>query len=73
MSYWSKNPELLDEITIKFLPKEWREAMEEGIIELEDVPEKIRDKAMDEGVIDYWATKVDEATMRHKEERRNKL
>jgi len=73
MSYWSKNPELLDEVTIKCLPDEWREKVDSGEIELDAVPEKIRDKAMDEGVEDYWATRIDEATQRHKEERRNDL
>lgn len=59
MSYWSHNPELLDEITIKALPDPWRDQVESGEIDLEDVPEKIRDKAMLEGERDYWADKID--------------
>jgi hypothetical protein len=68
MSYWSHNPELLDEITIRALPDFWRDRIESGEIELEDVPEKIRDKAMLEGEQDYWASKIDYAyeTMKDK-------
>ena len=54
MSFWSNNPELLDEKTIEFLPEDWKNRVESGEIELGDVPEKIRDKAMMEGVSDYW-------------------
>jgi len=38
---------------------------------LEDVPEKVRDKAMLEGEREYWANLADEAKMRHKEGRLN--
>jgi len=54
MSFWSHNPELLDEKTIEFLPEDWKNRVESGEIELGDVPEKISDKAMMEGVSDYW-------------------
>ena len=66
MSYWSNNPELLDEITIKALPEEWREEVEEGNIELYDVPEDIRDKAMLEGEQEYWAGLADAARVTRK-------
>ena len=64
MSYWSKNPELLDEITIKALPEEWKDKVESGELDLYDMPEDIRDKAMLEGEREYWADKTDEAMMR---------
>jgi hypothetical protein len=67
MSYWSDHPELLDEITIKFLPADWKEEVESGRAWLEDVPEDIRFRAMDEGIADYWGTKADEAKLRFKE------
>ena len=59
MSFWSNNPELLDELTIKFLPEDWKNRVESGEIELENVPEKIRDKAMMESVSDYWDSLAD--------------
>jgi len=71
MSFGSHNPELLDEITTKALPKEWRDKVELGEIDLYDVPEKIRDKAMDEGLSDYWGSRIDEAMMRAKDRRIN--
>jgi len=71
MSYWSNNPELYDEITIKALPEEWREKVESDEIELSDVPEEIQYKARIEGEREYWAGRVDEAWMQEKERRRN--
>lgn len=68
MSYWSDNPELLDEITTNFLPEPWKTQVEEGRVELNDIPEKIRNKAMLEGEQDFWVTKIDEARMRRKDE-----
>ena len=67
MSYWSHHPEKLDEITINFLPEPWKSRCNAGDIEVYDVPEEIRDKAMDKGVEDYWASRADEAEMRMKE------
>ena len=64
MSYWSHNPELLDEITIAALPEPWKQRVEDGEIELGDVPEKIYDKAMMDGEADYWGTRIDEAVDR---------
>lgn len=61
MSYWAEYPELLEEITINFLPKEWREKVENEEIDLYDVPQDIRDKAMLEGEQDYWGGRIDEA------------
>lgn len=69
MSYWSHNPELLDEITIEALPEEWKDMVESGEIELSEVPEKIRDKAMIEGERDYWAGQVDSLRVQLKERR----
>ena len=59
MSYWSKNPELLDEITIGALPEEWKDKVESGEFDLYDVPRDIFDKAMLEGEREYWAALSD--------------
>lgn len=67
MSYWSHNPELLDEITTEALPEEWREKVESGEIELIEVPVEIRDKAMLEGEKEYWAGRIDEVKTQLKE------
>ncbi|GAG53999.1 unnamed protein product [marine sediment metagenome] len=69
MSYWSHNSELLDEVTIKALPEEWRNKVESDEIDLDDVPEDIWDKAMLEGTQDYWGTQIDEAEFKHEEEK----
>jgi len=66
MSYWSHNPELLDEITVEALPDEWRNKIDAGEIVLLDVPEEIRDKAMLEGEKEYWADQMDNAKMQMK-------
>ena len=71
MSYWSNNPELLDEITTKALPEQWRDLVESGEIDLYDIPEKVQDKAMMIAIEDYWGEKADEVKMRHKEGRLN--
>ena len=59
MSYWSHHPEKLDEITIEYLPPPWKDQVIEGRLTLDEVPEEIRDKAMKEGVADYWASEAD--------------
>ncbi len=59
MSYWSHNVEKLDEITINFLPEPWKTQVELGEIELYDVPDDIKFKAMREGEEDYWAGLTD--------------
>lgn len=69
MSYWSNNPELLDEITTRSLPTFWRNFVEYGLLDLCEVPEHIRYKAMLEGERDYWGSRIDEAKMRHEEGR----
>ena len=69
MSYWSNHPELLDEITVTHLPEEWRIVVEAGDILPEDVPEEIRDKAMNEGITEYWADRFDLARDQAKEAR----
>lgn len=66
MSYWSHNPELLDEITIKALPEKWRKKMEAEEIELSDVPRDIYDKAILVGEREYWAGLGDERKERRK-------
>jgi hypothetical protein len=68
MSYWSHNPELLDEITARALPEPWKTRVEEEEIDLCDVPESIRDKAMDRGVEDYWGDRIDAAYEQHKDD-----
>ena len=69
MRFWNNNPELYDEITIKFPPDEWKDKIESGEIEICDVPEDIRYKAAIEGERDFWASRVDEARMKAKEGR----
>ena len=59
MSFWSHNPELLDRITTEALPSPYKERIENGDMELSDVPDKIACKAMDEGIADYWAGQAD--------------
>ena len=54
MSYWSSNPELLEEITTKALPEEWRNKVENEEIDLYDIPEDIFYKAMLKGEREYW-------------------
>lgn len=66
MSYWSHNPELLDEIIAKNLPEPYYTQYAEGEIDICDVPEDIRCKAMDGGIADYWGERTDEAKMRYK-------
>jgi len=66
MSYWSHNPELYDEIITKALPEEWREKVENGEIELTDVPKDIFYRAAVEGEREYWAGLADDAKMRRK-------
>jgi len=68
MSYWSNNPELLDEITIQSLPDFWRNFVEYGLLDLYEVPEHIRDKAMLEGEREYWAGLADATKERRKYE-----
>jgi len=67
MSFGSHNPELLDEITTKFLPKKWKNKVESEKIDLCDVPNKTVNKAMDEGLADYWGSQIDEAMMRSRD------
>ena len=67
--FWNNNPELYDEITIKFLPDAWKDKVESDEIDICDVPEDIRYKAAIEGEKDFWASRVDEARMRVKERR----
>lgn len=64
MSYWSHNPELLDEVTINMLPNPWKEKVENDEIELEDVPEKIRDAAMLNGTRDHFERLMESAMNR---------
>ena len=66
MSYWSHNPELLDEVTINALPDLWKEKVENEEIELEGIPEKIRDKAMLDGTQDHFE-KLTEGAMNRME------
>ena len=61
MSYWSHNPELLDEITTEALPEPWKSQVLADEIELSDVPQDIRLKAMLEGEREYWADVADQA------------
>jgi len=69
MSYWSHNPELLDEITTNFLPEPWKTKVLEGEILCSDIPNEILLPVVTKAVEDYWGSMIDEATMRKKEER----
>ena len=73
MSYWNKHPEELDEVTTNCLPEPWKSQVENNEIELSDVPEDIRFKAMDEGTSDYWAEMVSHAMDMHKAEKEDAL
>lgn len=59
MSYWSHNPELLEEVTAKYLPEPWKSQMENEEINIGDVPSDIVDKAMAQGTENYWADQAD--------------
>lgn len=52
--YWANNPELYDELAINNLPEPWKERVESGKIELQDVPEDIQMKAYSDGEQDHW-------------------
>ena len=67
MSYWSDHPEKLDEITTEYLPPPWKDQVLEGRLTLDEVPEKIRFKAADEAVADYWAEQAERAWELQKE------
>ena len=67
--FWNDNPELLDEKTTEFLPTCWKEKIEKGEIELSAVPEEIREKAMEEGIADFWANQIDGVVSKLKEAR----
>ena len=67
MSYWSHNPELLDEITAQRLPQPWKAKVMAGEIMCSDVPMGILGPAMDEAVRDYWAGQADGMRVRVKE------
>ncbi len=69
MSFWSHNPELLDELTIKFLPEPWKSQMESGEINIGDVPDNIIGKAMTLGEEDFWADQIEAAKIRMEEKR----
>ncbi len=73
MSYWNKHPEKLDEITIDFLPEPWKTQVKSEEIELCDVPEDVRFKAMQEGEEDYWAGITSHAMDMHKAQREDEL
>ena len=64
MSFWSHNPELLDELTIKFLPDPWKSQIENDEINLNDVPDDVIGKAMTAGEEDFWADQIEAAKMR---------
>jgi hypothetical protein len=66
MGWSDHNPELLDELTIKHLPQPWKKRVEDGVIELDQVPDVIRGKAMDEGLIDHHSSLIDAAKERRK-------
>lgn len=61
MSYWSHHPEELEEITIEHLPHPYKRMVKSGATRLRHVPQDIREKAMDEGVANYWAEKGEQA------------
>jgi hypothetical protein len=68
MSYWSHNPELLDKITIKFLPDQYRTPIEQDAMDLGEVPDFVRLDAMEKAIEDYWGSMTDEVMMRAEDE-----
>ena len=56
---WRDNPELLDELTGRNLPEPWKTRVAEGQIELNDVPDDVRSKAMGEASVDYVSSRAD--------------
>lgn len=61
MSYWSHHPELYDELCTNNLPEPWKEKVESGEIELQDVPEDILTKAYSAGEQDHWDSLASQA------------
>ena len=59
MSFWSRNSDLLDEVTAEALPSPYKEKVENGEMELYDVPHDILTVAMNDGIADYWAGQAD--------------
>lgn len=55
MSFWNKDPELYEEVTINALPNEWKEKLDRGEIGLQDIPGDVIHKASMEGTEDYLA------------------
>jgi hypothetical protein len=68
MSFGSRNPELLDEITIDALPEPWKTMVIEDEIDLYAVPDHIYGKAMSDGLANYWSKQIDDAMMRKESE-----
>ena len=67
MGYWKHNVEKMDEIIMNNLPKEWRDKVESGEIDLLDVPVDIQCDAMRKGEPDYWAGLIDDAHERYRD------
>ena len=72
MSFWSHNPELLDEIITENLPEPWKTQVIEGEILVSDLPDDVLYKATIEGEREFWADQIDQAKMRVKEDRLRK-
>jgi hypothetical protein len=65
---WPKNnPELYNQLITNRLPEPWHSGVENGDIELDHVPERLRFEAARQADEDYWADRIDSAMMRKKE------
>jgi len=60
MSLWSHNVEKMDEIIAENLPEYWKEKMENGSVELIDIPADVQCEAFAKGEPDYWGGLIDE-------------
>lgn len=73
MSYWSHNPELLDEIIFAELERRGKVNIEEGMREELDRVQKEDPKLFDDALLsgerEYWADKIDAAKDRVNEQK----
>jgi hypothetical protein len=55
MNVWKNKPELLEKVTLKALPDEYKKALNSGEIGLQDIPDDVMHRAMVKGTEDYLA------------------
>ena len=59
MSFWSRNSDLLDQVAAEALPSPYKEQVEQGEIDLFEVPENVYFKAMNDGIADWLSGVID--------------